>query len=138
MMIKTLAFLVLPAFLGACGYVSKYEQAVYDYEPVYCYQSLGAVQCFDTPRVRDEMRLVNYYGPAPERYDRPDPAPEPNLMAPPAVNFFVLDPEPIPSPSPNAAGPRDLPWLSAKAPAEAASVQPIFVIDAEPDAGDRE
>ena len=135
---KTLALLALPAFLSACGYVSKYEAAVYDYEPVYCYQSLGAVQCFDTPRVRDEKRLVNYYGPAPERYDRPDPAPEPELMAPPAINFFVRDPEPIPSPSPNAAGPQDLPWLNAKAPAKVIFVSANPVIDDEPDAGDRE
>ena len=135
---KTLAIVALTAFLGACGYVSKYEQAVYDYEPVYCYQSLGAVQCFDVPRVRDEMRLVNYYGPAPERYDRPDPAPEPDLVAPPAVNFFVLDPEPIPRPSPTSAGPEDLPWLYAKAPAKAASVPAILVIEDGPDAGDRE
>ena len=138
MMKKTLALLALPAFLGACAYVSKYEEGVYDYEPVYCYQSIGAVQCFDAPRFRDEKRLVNYYGPAPERYDRPDPPPEPNLAPPPAVNFYVRDAEPVPRPSPTAAGPDDLPWLNAKAPSEAASVPAFFVIEDGPDAGDRE
>ena len=135
---KTLAFLALPVFFSACGYVSKYEEGVYDYEPVYCYQSIGAVECYAAPKFRDEKRLVNYYGPAPERYDRPDPPPEPNLVAPAAVNFFVLDPEPIPRPSPTAAGPEDLPWLNAKAPTKAASQPALFVIDDGPDAGDRE
>ena len=138
MMKKTLAFLALPAFLSACGYVSKYEEGVYDYEPVYCYQSIGAVQCFDAPRFRDEKRLVNYYGPAPERYDRPDSAPEPDLAPPPAVNFYVRDPEPIPEPSPTSAGPEDLPWLNAAAPAAPASVPAFVVIEDGPDAGVRE
>ena len=138
MMKKPLAFLALPAILSACGYVSKYEEGVYDYEPVYCYQSIGAIQCFDAPNFRDEKRLVNYYGPAPERYDRPDPPPAPNLMAPPAVNFYVRDPEPIPRPSPTAAGSEDLPWLNAGAPTKAASKPAFFVIEDGPDAGDRE
>ena len=135
---KTLALLALPVILSACSYVSEYEKGVYDYEPVYCYQSIGAIQCFDAPRFRDEKRLVNYYGPAPERYDRPDPPPEPNLAPPPGVNYYVRDPEPIPRPSPTAAGPEELPWLNAKAPTKAASVPAIFEIDDGPDAGDRE
>ena len=138
MMKKTLALLALPVILSTCGYVSKYEEGVYDYEPVYCYQSIGAVQCFDAPRFRDQKRLVNYYGPAPERYDRPDSPPEPNLMAPPAVNFFVRDPEPVPRPSPTAAGSVDLPWLNPKAPTKAASMPAFSVIEDGPDAGDRE
>ena len=86
--------------LGACGYVSEYEKGVYDYEPVYCYQSLGGVQCFDTPNHRDQRRMVNYYGPAPSRYDKPAPRPTPQFFAPPPVDFFVRDPEPIPEPVP--------------------------------------
>jgi hypothetical protein len=35
--------------LGACtGYESEYEKGVYDYEPVYCYQTIGVagtVEC---------------------------------------------------------------------------------------------
>ena len=92
------------ALVGACGYVSEYEKAVYDFEPVYCYQSLGrsvsGVECHRTPKHRDERRLVNYYGPHPSRYDRPEPPPPPTLSAPPAVDFNVRDPEPIPEPVP--------------------------------------
>ncbi len=40
------------ALVGACGSVSEYETAVYDFEPVYCYQSLGrsvsGVECHNT------------------------------------------------------------------------------------------
>lgn len=86
--------------LGACGYVSEYEKGVYDYEPVYCYQSLGGVQCFDTPNHRDERRMVNYYGPSPTRYDKPAPPPTPQFFAPPPIDFFVRDPEPVPEPVP--------------------------------------
>ncbi len=86
--------------VGACGYVSEYEKAVYDIEPVYCYQSIGrsvsGVECYKTPKHRDERRLVNYYGPHPSRYDRPEPPPPPTLSAPPPVDFYVRDPEPIP------------------------------------------
>ncbi len=60
------AFAILAA--GGCtSYESAYERAVYDAEPVYCYQSLGAVDCHRTPHRRDDARLVNYYGPAPSR-----------------------------------------------------------------------
>ena len=92
------------AHVGACGSVSEYEKAVHDFEPVYCYQSLGrsvsGVECHRTPKHRDERRLVNYYGPHPSRYDRPEPPPPPTLSAPPAVDFYVRDPEPIPEPVP--------------------------------------
>ena len=65
---KVLMVISSSMLLGACGgYVSAYEKGVHDYEPVYCYQYLGAVQCFDEPRHRDDERLVNYYGPAPSR-----------------------------------------------------------------------
>lgn len=100
----TLVLTAVAALVGACGYVSAYEEAVYDVEPVYCYQSIGqsvsGVECYKTPKHRDERRLVNYYGPHPSRYDRPEPPPPPTLAAPPAVDFFVRDPEPIPQPAP--------------------------------------
>ena len=102
----------LAALLAACGYVSEYEKAVYDYEPIYCYQSLAGVACFKEPYHRDEKRLVNYYGPAPERYDRPAPPPPAELYAPPSVDYFVRDPDPAPEPAP----PRKmapLPWLGS-------------------------
>jgi len=95
---KTLITLGLSGFLGACGYVDGYEKSVYAMEPVYCYQSLGKAQCFKEPRHRDERRLVNYYGPHPSRYDRPAPAAAAKLMAPPPVDFYVRDEEPVPAP----------------------------------------
>lgn len=102
--------LTLAAALGACGYASEYEKAVYDYEPVYCYRSIGRVQCFETPYHRDSNRLVNYYGPAPSRYDPPGRPPSPKLTPPPPIDYFVLDPEPIPRPAPRGDI-ADRPWL---------------------------
>ena len=104
---NTVVLTAVAALVGACGYVPAYEEAVYDFEPVYCYQSIGqsvsGVECYKTPKHRDERRLVNYYGPHPSRYDRPEPPPPPTLSAPPAVDFFVRDPEPIPEPAPPRA-----------------------------------
>ncbi len=101
---NTLFLTAVGALVGACGYVPAYEEAVYDFEPVYCYQSIGqsvsGVECYKTPKHRDERRLVNYYGPHPSRYDRPEPPPPPTLAAPPSVDFYVRDPEPIPEPAP--------------------------------------
>ncbi len=106
---NTLVLTAVAALVGACGYVSAYEEAAYQFEPVYCYQSIGqsvsGVECYKTPKHRDERRLVNYYGPHPGRYDRPEPPPPPTLAAPPAVDFFVRDPEPIPEPAPPRAKP---------------------------------
>ncbi len=97
---NTLFLTAVGVLVGACGNVSEYEKAVYDIEPVYCYQALGrsvsGIECYKTPNHRDERRLVNYYGPHPSRYDRPEPPPPPTLSAPPSVDFYVRDPEPIP------------------------------------------
>lgn len=82
--------------LSGCGFVDSYEKAVYDFEPLYCYQSLASVECFRQPNHADKLRLVNYYGPHPSRYDAPEPAPVPELKSPPAVPFWVRDPEPVP------------------------------------------
>ena len=104
---NTVVLAAVAALVGACGYGSAYEEAIYDPEPVYCYQSIGqsvsGVECYKTPKHRDERRLVNYYGPHPSRYDRPEPPPPATLSAPPAVDFFVRDPEPIPEPAPPRA-----------------------------------
>lgn len=77
----------LVALLGACtSYESAYEKAVYDDEPVYCYQSLAGTDCYRTAYRRDDRRLINYYGPAPSRY-RPPRLPEPiPAQAPPEGN----------------------------------------------------
>ena len=119
-LLATLAAIAPAALLAACGYVSEYEEGVYDYEPVYCYRSLAGIECFDKPNHRDEKRLVNYYGPAHSRFDRPEPPAPAILHAPPAVDFYVRDREPIPEP----AAPREttrLPWLKGATVAPVAS-----------------
>ena len=116
----TLASLAAAAVLAGCGYVSDYEASVYDEEPVYCYQSIGGGSCFETPHHRDQRRLVNYFGPAPERYTPPDPPPSARLDPPPAVNYFVRDAEPIPRPRPHG-NVDDRPWLKPAPEAGAAA-----------------
>ena len=102
---KTLKTAALVLFLGGCGYVDAYEEAVYDHEPVYCYQSLAAVQCFKEPQHHDKLRLVNYYGPHPSRADEPDQPDVPELQAPTnSVDKWVKDPEPVPQPRVRVSG----------------------------------
>ena len=88
--------LVAILFLSSCTDKGSYESAVEGFEPRYCYKSLGGITCFGTPYHRDERRLVNYFGPAPNRYEKPMLAPETEL-APPTqqVKHWVKDPEPI-------------------------------------------
>jgi hypothetical protein len=95
--------------LGACtGYESEYERGVYNYEPLYCYQTLGGVDCHRKPHRRDSTRLVNYYGPAPGKYDPPDPPEESPLQPPPDVKKAVYrDPEPAVGPASAAAATRE-------------------------------
>ncbi len=89
-----LALLVLAMPLSACGYVNEYEKTVYDFEPSYCYRSIGGVTCYDEPFHPDGRRLVNYYGPHPSRYDAPE---KEEVALPPGVapaKSFYKDPEP--------------------------------------------
>lgn len=73
----------LVAGAGGCTrYESAYEEGVEAYEPVYCYASLADPACYRRPSVRDERRLINYYGPSPRRYDRSKP-PKPVRLQPP-------------------------------------------------------
>ncbi len=100
----------LTTLLGACGYVNAYEEAVHDWEPTYCYKSIGGVECFRQPFHRDERRLVNYFGPHPSRYDKPEPPELAPIAAPAMINYWVKDPEPVPRPK--ATGNiMNLPWL---------------------------
>ncbi|MBT7356698.1 MAG: hypothetical protein HN809_09880 [Rhodospirillaceae bacterium] len=95
MLTKT-ALLAAVLVLAACGYESEYERMVYDYDPVYCYQSIGAVLCYKEPKHSDERRMVNYYGPAPSRYDAPDRAHVPDLKPPTEeIDHWVKDAEPV-------------------------------------------
>jgi len=104
--------LVFAVSLSACGHVDEYERHVADMEPVYCYKSLAATACYKEPKHSDSLRLVNYFGPHPSRYDAPEPLPEPNFKAPEMVNYWVKDPEPIPRPMPKGDL-ADRPWLTA-------------------------
>jgi hypothetical protein len=93
-MFRTPAAFAAAVALAACGHVDAYEEAVYDLEPTYCYQSIGKAVCFREPYHRDAERLVNYYGPHPSRYDAPPAPPAPVLIAPADTGVWVKDPEP--------------------------------------------
>ncbi len=110
---RNLFALAAAAVVAACGNVDRYEEGVYKYDPTYCYQSLGKVQCYKEPNHRDQYRLVNYYGPHPSRYDAPEEGPVGlTSKAPPPINFWVKDPEPVPRPL--AKGDiSDRPWLAS-------------------------
>jgi hypothetical protein len=41
--------------LSACGHVDEYERYVTDWEPVYCYKSLAAMQCYREPKYADRF-----------------------------------------------------------------------------------
>ena len=75
MMKQFVGWITMTFVLSACAQKSAYEAAVEDMEPIYCYQSLGGVQCYELPNFRDERRMVNYFGPSPIRYDRPETVP---------------------------------------------------------------
>jgi hypothetical protein len=80
---------------AACtSFESEYEKGVYDYEPLYCYQTLGGVDCHRKPHQRDAARLVNYYGPAPGKYKPPKPPKESALRAPAKAPTMDEHPEP--------------------------------------------
>jgi outer membrane lipoprotein-sorting protein len=75
MMNRIVGLISVALVLSACTQKSAYEAAVENMEHVYCYKSLAGVQCYQEPSFRDEQRMVNYFGPAPRRYDRPKLAP---------------------------------------------------------------
>ncbi len=108
--ILTLAAFVLVLVLGACAQKSAYEAAVEGREPVYCYRNLGGVICHEKPNFADERRLVNYFGPAPKRYERPAPPPAQKLFAPEQINYWAKDPEPLPRARPHGDL-ADRPWI---------------------------
>lgn len=100
---RRLSFQIVTVLLGlsacmlatACAdYVSDYEAAVHDRDPIYCYRSLADVECQSTPRFRDRGRLVSYFGPAPVRYPPPEQS-EIRLDAPPPIFWFSRDPDPV-------------------------------------------
>lgn len=92
---------LIAVLLSSCtSYESHYEKGVYHLEPIYCYQTIGSVDCHRQPDARDADRLVNYYGPAPSKYDPPEPPHLNTLRAPPKGQGYWRAPEPIPGPPP--------------------------------------
>ena len=102
---KILSLLALPALIGACSSDPDPEAVVHIDDPLYCYRSIGGVRCFETPYHRDERRMVSYYGPAPHYYARPLLPPPAQLYAPPTIEHFARDPEPVPEPGAPKAAP---------------------------------
>tara|TARA_R110001599_G_scaffold122268_1_gene294033 strand:- start:248 stop:802 length:555 start_codon:yes stop_codon:yes gene_type:complete len=126
MLKKLCAVGVFSGVLTGCGYVDEYERQVHAWEPVYCYQSLGAAECYRTPKHADARRLVSYYGPHPSRYEAPPALTLPTPKAPVMVNYWVKDPEPTPRPAPraNASGDyADRPWLTESGRAETEALE---------------
>ncbi len=120
------------AFVGACGTIDAYEEAVHDWEPTYCYKSIGGVECFRQPYHRDERRLVNYFGPHPSRFDKPEaPEPAPH-SAPEMINYWVKDPEPVPRPAPTGKV-SELPWLDPALVREEADKREFARVEANPE-----
>lgn len=111
MLRKVLFMGAFVAGLGACSPIDKYESQVSGWEPVYCYQSLAAVQCYREPKYADKLRLVNYFGPHPSRYDAPEAKPEAEFKAPEMITYWVKDAEPVPQPMPHGDL-ADRPWLT--------------------------
>lgn len=110
------ALLALAGLLGGCGDKPPPMVAAPD-DPVYCYRNLAEVNCYKVPYHRDERRLAGYQGPDPDGYPKPRPAPEPTLAAPPPIDFYVRDPEPVPTAAPVRGAAGTLPDLGGPAPA---------------------
>lgn len=97
------ALVAIPCLAGCTSFESEYEKGVYDYEPLYCYQALGGVDCHREPHHRDAARLVNYYGPAPSKYDAPAPPEVSPPQPPPKVTAAYRPSAPAGSPSTSAS-----------------------------------
>lgn len=126
---KIIFAVIIIAGLAACGHVDEYERHVYDQEPVYCYKSLAGTACYREPKHADERRLVNYFGPHPSRYERPEEAPAPTYQAPKMVNYWVKDPEPVPRAMPRGDL-ADRPWLTEEGKAKSAATQNLKKMEA--------
>jgi hypothetical protein len=90
------------AWVGACSPYPGYEASVADKDPIYCYRTFSdhMTSCYATPYHRDRKNLVNYFGPGPQRYEPPPPPPPERLVAPPMIQYWVKDQEPIPRADP--------------------------------------
>ncbi len=96
---------LVSAVVSGCGgaeHASPYAAAVFDDPPIYCYRTIGDVDCYARPLAGAERRLVNYYGPPPDDYERPEPPPAP-LLHPPPPGRPAPELEAAPAPAPAAA-----------------------------------
>lgn len=126
---KIIFGMIIIVGLAACGHVDEYERQVSDREPVYCYKSLAGTACYREPKHADERRLVNYFGPHPSRYEKPEAAPAPTYQAPEMVNYWVKDPEPVPRPMPSGDL-ADRPWLTEEGRTESKGRQETIALEA--------
>jgi len=126
---KIIFSVIIIGGLAACGHVDEYERQVYDHEPVYCYKSLAGTACYREPKHADERRLVNYFGPHPSRYEKPEAAPVRTYQAPEMVNYWVKDPEPVARTMPTGDL-ADRPWLTEEGQTESANRQAVSSLKA--------
>lgn len=90
-----LVSLAVALFAAGCGSDrTAYERSVAKEEPVYCYQTLAGIDCYKRPDFRDERMMVNFYGPPPADFERPEPPEAAELTAPPPVDHYCRVGEP--------------------------------------------
>ena len=53
------------ALAGCNGVTTRADPPSVAEAPLYCYKTLAMNDCYDTPRVGEAYRLMNYYGPPP-------------------------------------------------------------------------
>ncbi len=61
------------------------EPRIISVAPIYCYQTIGVVDCFERPQLGQEQRMVGYFGPYAAAYSYP---------------FRDVSPTPVPYPQP--------------------------------------
>lgn len=91
-----LMLLCINILQAACSKTDFYEKEVKNWEPVYCYQTIGRVQCHKKPKSMDKKRIVSFFGPAPETYEKYKKDRREKLSPPKMIKNWFKDPEPIP------------------------------------------
>lgn len=74
-------------------YEGNAEPRIISVAPLYCYQTIGVVDCFERPQVGQEQRLVSYFGPYAYAYrypftgvtPTPQPYPQPRVYPQPYI-----------------------------------------------------
>jgi hypothetical protein len=102
-----IALLAVGLTATACQPDRAYDKGVSEFEPVYCYQTLGTPDCYAEPIAQFRPSLINFYGPAPQKYDPPEPLEMQEPQAPPKIERYVRDAEPVPGSEPRRASPSE-------------------------------